>query len=147
MDRFLEFAGEHPVLVFALMISFFVLIFSELRRKAAGMISVDPNSAVGLINNDAIIVDLRNAEAFSHGHIVNAKNLPFDQFEAKRDTMLGNKSKSVLAVCDSGVSSNKVVSQLSKSGYESVFSLKGGMNAWTQAGLPVVASKKTKSKK
>ena len=147
MDRFLEFAGEHPVLVFALTISFFVLIFSELRRKAAGMISVDPNSAVGLINNDAIIVDLRNAETFSHGHIVNAKNLPFDQFEAKRDAMLGNKSKPVLAVCDSGISSNKVVSLLNKSGYESAFSLKGGMNAWTQAGLPVVASKKTKSKK
>jgi len=147
MDTFLEFTGNHPVLVVALMISFFVLLFSELRRKATGLISVDPTSAVGLINNDAIIVDLRNAEAFSRGHIANAKNLPFDQFEAKRDAMLGNKSKPILAVCDSGVSSNKAVGMLGKSGFESAFSLKGGMNAWTQAGLPVVTSKKTKSKK
>jgi rhodanese-related sulfurtransferase len=147
MDQFLEFTGNHPVLVVALMISFFVLIFSELRRKAAGLTSVDPTSAVGLINDDAIIVDLRTAEAFSRGHIANAKNLPFDQFEAKRDAMLGNKSRPVLAVCDSGVSSNKAAGALSKSGFESVFSLKGGMNAWTQAGLPVVTGKKTKSKK
>ena len=147
MDTFLEFTGNHPVLVVALMISFFVLIFSELRRKAAGLSSVDPTSAVSLINNDAIIVDLRNAEAFSRGHIANAKNLPFDQFEAKRDAMLGNKSKPILTVCDSGVTSNKAAGALGKSGFESVFNLKGGMNAWTQAGLPVVTSKKTKSKK
>jgi 3-mercaptopyruvate sulfurtransferase SseA len=33
-----------------------------------------------------------------------------------------------------------------KSGFESVYGLKGGMSAWSQAGLPVVTGKKTKSK-
>ncbi len=33
MDRILEFTGNNMLLVLALMISFFVLVFSELRRQ------------------------------------------------------------------------------------------------------------------
>ncbi len=65
MDRFLEFAGNHTLLVSALAVSFFVLVFTELRRKASGMLSVEPQEAVKLINADAAVIDLRNAEAFS----------------------------------------------------------------------------------
>jgi len=147
MTRFLEFTGNHTLLVLALTVSFFVLIFTELRRKAGGLIAVEPTAAVALINNDAMVLDLRNAESFSHGHIANAKNIPFDEFDAQQDNVAKFKSKPIVAVCDSGISSNKVVTSLRKSGFESVYGLKGGMNAWSQTGLPVVASKKTKSKK
>ena len=146
MDKFLEFTGNHTVLVLALVISFFVLIFTELRRRASGLVAVDPTDAVGLINNDATVIDLRNAEAFARGHIVNARNIPFDELEANRDKVDKFKSKPILAVCDSGVNSNKTVTSLRNSGFDSVYGLKGGMAAWTQAGLPVVAAKKTKSK-
>ena len=57
------------------------------------------------------------------------------------------KNKPVIAVCDSGITSTKAVNTLRKSGFESVYGLKGGMAAWGQAGLPVVTGKKTKSKK
>ena len=87
MDRLLEFTSEHALLVAFLLISFFVLVFSELRRKASGMVSVDPSAAVGLINNDGIVIDLRNAEAFARGHIVNARNIPYDQFDAQSDKL------------------------------------------------------------
>ena len=131
----------------ALMVSFFVLIFTELRRKAGGLIAVEPTAAVLLINNDATVIDLRNAESFSRGHIVNAKNIPYDEFDTHQDKVAKFKSNQIVAVCDSGISSNKAVASLRKSGFESVYGLKGGMSAWSQAGLPVVASKKTKSKK
>ena len=147
MDRFLEFAGNHTLLVVALMISFFVLIFSEFRRKAGGLLNIDPSGAVAMINDDAAVVDLRSSEAFARGHIVNAKNVPFDELEARIDKVLGSKQKPVIAVCDSGVSSNKAVMALRQSGYERAVGLKGGMNAWDQAGLPVVGAKKTKAKK
>ena len=146
MDKFLEFTGNHTVLVLALVISFFVLIFTELRRRASGLVAVDPTDAVGLINNDATVIDLRNAESFARGHIVNARNIPFDELEANRDKVDKFKSKPILAVCDSGVSSNKTVTALRNSGFDSVYGLKGGMAAWSQAGLPVVTGKKTKSK-
>ena len=144
LDRLLAFAGNHMLLVLALMISFFVLIFTELRRKASGMVAVAPGEAVALINEDATIVDLRSADAFSRGHIVNAKSMPFDEFDAKKDKL--NKNRPVVAVGDSGVSSTKAVAMLRQSGFESAYSLKGGMTAWSQAGLPVVTGKKTNSK-
>ncbi len=147
MDRFLEFTGNNRLLVLALLISFFVLIFTELRRRAAGLISVDPADAVKLINNNAIVIDLRSSEAFSRGHIVNARNIPFDQFDAQRDKIGKFKSKPLIAVCDAGMTSTKAVDSLRKSGFESAYGLKGGMSAWSQAGLPVVTGKKTKSKK
>jgi len=146
MDKFLEFAGNHTLLVFALMISFFVLVFAELRRKASGLVSVDPTDAVRLINNDAMVIDLRNAESYARGHIVNAKNIPFDEFDARKDKVAKLKNKPIVTVCDSGISSNKAVASLRKSGFDSVYGLKGGMTAWTTAGLPVVTGKKTKSK-
>jgi len=102
MEKFLDFSGNHTLLVLALLISFFVLLFTEFRRKAGGLVSVEPTDAVGLINNDAMVFDLRNAESFGRGHIVNAKNIPFDEFDAKHDKIKKFKNKSIVTVCDSG---------------------------------------------
>lgn len=135
------------MLVLALMISFFVLVFSELRRKAGGLVAVDPTMAVSLINSDAMVVDLRGADSFSLGHIVNARNIPMDELDASNARLAGFKNKAIVAVCQSGTTSSKAVDKLRKSGFETVYGLKGGMSAWSQAGLPVVTGKKTKSKK
>ena len=146
MDRLVEFSGNHALLVLALLVSFFLLLATELRRKASGLTNIEPLAAVSLINSEAVVIDLRNAEAYSRGHIVNARNIPFDEFDVNRDRVGKLKGKSVIAVCDTGISSTKAVGLLRKSGFENVFGLKGGMSAWSAAGLPVVTGKKTKSK-
>lgn len=147
MDKFLEFAGNHTLLVFALVTTFFLVIFTELRRKASGMLAVPPTDAVRLINNDAVVIDLRSKEAYSTGHIVNAKSVPMDELAGHMSKIDKLKKKPVIAVCDSGITSTKAVNTLRNAGFESVYGLKGGMTAWGQAGLPVVTGKKTKSKK
>jgi rhodanese-related sulfurtransferase len=146
MDRFLEFAGNHTLLVVALLASFFIAIFYELRRKANGLVNIEATDVVKLVNNDALVLDLRSAETYGRGHIVNARNLGADDVAAKVPGLAPDKTKPVIAVCDNGVSSNRTVMALRKMGYETVFGLKGGMNGWVQAGLPVVTGKKTKSK-
>jgi rhodanese-related sulfurtransferase len=146
MDKFLEFAGNNTLLVSALMVSFFVVIFTELRRKATGMVNIDAVEAVKLINNDAVVVDLRSSDAHARGHIVNARSVPSDELESKLSTLDQYKSKPVIAVCESGVSSTRAVNTMRQHGFESVYGLKGGMTGWSQAGLPVVTGKKTKSK-
>lgn len=135
------------MLVVLLTISFFVLIFSELRRKASGMVAIEPSEAVAMINNNGVVVDLRSAEAFARGHIVNAKNVPYDELDAQQGKLEQYKSKPVIAVCDAGMTSTKAVASLRTSGFESAYTLKGGMTAWSTAGMPVVTGKKTKSKK
>lgn len=147
MEQLLEFTGENTVLVVLLMISFFVLIFSELRRKASGMVAVDPTAAVALINNDGLVIDLRSQEAYSQGHIVNAKNIPYDELEANKTKIEKFKNKPIVAVCDAGMTSTRAVASLRNDGFVSAYGLKGGMGSWTQAGMPVVTGKKTTGKK
>ncbi len=146
MEQYLEFTSNHPILVSALLFSFFLLVFSELRRKSRGLTNVEPQAAVALINADAAVIDLRSAEAFSRGHIVNATNIPLDELAGSGDKLKKLGSKPILTVCDAGISSNRAVDTLKKSGFDSVYSLKGGITAWTQANLPLVTGKKTKSK-
>ena len=146
MDTYLEFIGNHMLLITGLLASFFLLVFTELQRKARGVSSVDPQEAVKLINADAAVVDFRTAEAFSRGHIVNAKNIPHDELDEKLQKLERFKGKPILAVCDAGLSSAKVVTKLRAQGMDNVYGLKGGLNAWSEASLPLVSSKKTKSK-
>lgn len=147
MDKLLEFTSNNTLLVLALMISFFVVIFTELRRKASGLVNIEAGDVVKLINNDAVVFDLRSSEAFSRGHIVSAKNIPADELDGKLSQLQKFRSKPVVAVCEAGVTSTKAVDKLRASGFENVYGLKGGMAAWGQAGLPVVTGKKTKVKK
>lgn len=146
METYLEFAGNHVLLVSALMFSFFLLVFMELRRKAAGVTSLEPHEVVKLVNADAVVVDLRNADAFARGHIVNAKNIPLDELQAGSDKLERLKTGPIIAVCDSGTTSTRAVATLRKAGVESVYDLRGGISAWTQANMPLVSAKKTKSK-
>lgn len=146
MDRYLEFAANHTLLVSALIFSFFLLVFTELRRKAQGVSHIEPAEAVRLINSDATVIDLRSAEAFARGHIVSARNIPFEELDASREKLARFKSKPILAVCDAGMNSTRAVDSLRKSGLDRVYGLKGGLNAWTQANLPLVTAKKTGKK-
>jgi rhodanese-related sulfurtransferase len=146
MEQYLEFVGNHTLLVGGLVFTFFLLVFTELRRKALGVSSVEPQDAVRLINNDAVVLDLRSAEAFARGHIVNAKNIPFDELSARGDALDKYKSKPIVAVCDAGSTSGKAVQLLQKAGIKEAYGLRGGIAAWSQANLPLVTSKKTKKK-
>jgi rhodanese-related sulfurtransferase len=146
MDRYLEFAANHTLLMAALVFSFFLLVITELRRKASGIVNVEPQDAVKLINNDAVVIDLRSPEAFARGHIVHAKNIPMDELDAKNEKIAGYRGKPVVTVCESGANATRAVDRLRKSGFESVYGLKGGIAGWTQANLPLVTSKKTRKK-
>lgn len=146
MNSYLEFASNNLLLVSALLLSSLVVIFTELARKARGVISIEPQDAIKLINADAVVVDLRSAETFARGHIAGARNIPHDELDEGMSKLDRFKSKPLVAVCDAGVNSTKLVNTLRKSGADNVYGLRGGMAAWSQANLPLVSAKKTKSK-
>jgi rhodanese-related sulfurtransferase len=143
MERYLEFAANHPMLIGGLFFALFLLLFTELRRKTMGVASVEPADAVQLINRDAGVKHLRIAEAFARGHIVNARTIPNDELPAKNDEIEKFKSKPLVAVCDAGMTSGRAVTQLRKAGFEKVYGLRGGINAWQQASLPLVTAQRT----
>jgi rhodanese-related sulfurtransferase len=137
MQQLAEFAGNHVLLMLGLFGSFALVATYELRQRAHGVLQVSPGDAVRLINRSAVIVDVRGPDAFSAGHIVNARNLTLAEIEKDPDALKKSKSKIVLTVCDSGAQSGKAASLLRKAGYENAFSLRGGIAAWRAENLPL----------
>ena len=143
MDKVVEFTGNHVLLVLALIASFFLVLFVEFRRKASGVLSIGPADAVALMNKDALVLDLRSVEAFNRGHIVNSRNIPNDELDAKLGKLGNLEGRTVVAVCDAGTDAAKAAQKLRQAGVQQAYALKGGMNGWSQDGMPVVTGKKT----
>lgn len=122
---------------------FFAVIFYEMRLKQQGVSSVTTAQAIKLINQGATVVDIREQTRFDDGHIVDSINVPAPNLAADA-TVKVKKNRPVVVVCDTGSLSTKCASVLREAGYDSVFSLHGGLSAWTQENLPSV-SKNDKS--
>lgn len=82
--------------------------------------------AVKLGDDNVVVIDVREPEAFEKGHIIGAINHPLGQL----DTFDGDRSKEYLVICQAGVRSLQAAQLLSERGYH-VRSVSEGMNAWT----------------
>lgn len=138
MGQLAEFATNHPLLALGLLAAVFALLAYEIRLKSQSLTSVGIPDAVRLINKGAVIVDVRPAEEFAAGHVVNARNVPLTDIDADGDVLKKQRKKTLLTVCETGVTSSRAAGMLRKAGYENVFSLKGGVRGWQQENLPLV---------
>ena len=137
MDRLAEFAQNNFFIVVALLASWSAVMFYEIRLKAQGLAQVSSADALRIINNGAMIIDVRPAEAFATGHIVNARNIAAEALQSDRPP-LKKKNRVMLTICDNGIASGKAANALRRAGFESVFSLKGGLRQWRAENLPLV---------
>lgn len=95
--------------------------------------------AVQQINREqGVFVDIRPAEQFKAGHIPQARNITLDTLDAHVGTL--PKDKPIVFVDAHGRDSGRAVTQLRKHGFERVSCLDGGLNAWTEGGLPLKKS-------
>ena len=134
-----EYIGNNLLISAGLIISLLLLIFNELKIKKQHIATVDPFKAVQLINIGANVLDLRSADIFKKGHIVNSKNMTEEQISSKKKS-LGNKT--TIIVCETGESSSKLVNDIRSSGVESVYGIRGGINSWSEANMPLVSKNK-----
>lgn len=138
MGELIDFANTHPVLA-SVVVGFLVAVLVyEVRLKGQGIVRVSSGMAVQLINRGAVVIDVRPAEAYAAGHIANAKNIPFSEIASKPEIVKKKKDKVLLTVCDNGQLAQRAADSLRKSGYESAFSLQGGLMAWRGENLPIV---------
>ena len=147
IEQLAEFSANHVFLVSALAGGILLLLFSEVQRKARGMVDLPPQDVVRLMNADAEVIDVRNAESFKKGHLVNARNVPLEQIVQDSEKISSTTDKALVAVCDNGYAAAKAATAMRKAGYEKAFSLKGGLAAWQQENLPLVTEKKKQKKK
>lgn len=141
MQEFLEFVGNNLLWVslwFALLI---LLVWNVFGSILQGIIQIEPMEATRLINHEhAVLIDMRSAEDFANGHILNAVNMSETELIEKKAEMDKMRKKPVIVYCQSGMNSPRMVKLLKTNGFPAVFGLKGGLAAWQKAGMPVSRS-------
>jgi rhodanese-related sulfurtransferase len=132
----LDFVTNNWHLIALAFVSGGMLLWPMVRQASAGATTLSTLQATHLINReDALVIDVRDAAEFGKGRILGAKSMPLADLERRAAELAKYKAKPVILSGDG----NKVlnaVEQLRKLGFEKVFALSGGYDAWQQAGLP-----------
>ncbi|HVT36822.1 MAG TPA: rhodanese-like domain-containing protein [Nevskiaceae bacterium] len=139
MQQLLDFFHHHLPLFLALAVVLTLLVANEVHGNLTGGPRLGPYEAVRLINDrDPLILDLRPAGDFKRGHLLGAQNFPMLKLAERADEISRDKSRPVI-VYDALGSAHGAVDALRKAGYSAVYPLRGGINAWLGANLPVTA--------
>jgi hydroxyacylglutathione hydrolase len=83
------------------------------------------------------VLDVRRAPEWHAGHIGVAIHHPLDGFRANLPNL--NGTETVFVICKGGYRSAIACSLLQRAGFKDVINVVGGFDAWSKAGLPVVA--------
>ena len=137
MQRLLEFTGNHPYLIAAAVLAAIVVVAYELRARVQAFAALSASQAVRLMNQGALVIDLRSKESFDAGHIVDARNVPVATLEAQAESLKKWREKNVITYCDTGSNGAGAARTLVKLGFTKVFNLQGGLNAWVKENMPL----------
>jgi rhodanese-related sulfurtransferase len=138
MDRLLEYITRHPFLVGGTAVLALAVLAYEASRLRSGGQSVGPMDAVRLMNQGALLLDVRSQAEFDAGHILDARHLPQDQLASSIATLKKYQEKVVIACCESGMRSGAAARLLQAQGFTRVVNLKGGLQGWRAENLPLV---------
>jgi rhodanese-related sulfurtransferase len=137
MEQFGQFIINHWQLWLTLAVIIILIFFNETFSQKQQAIELTPEAAINKMNHEnAVVIDIRDPEQFAKGHIIDAmlaNNLSFEQ--KKMDKY---KKKIIILTCTRGVHSASLAAKLAAQGFESVYVLRGGMEAWQKASLPLV---------
>ena len=84
-----------------------------------------------------IVLDVRERDAYESGHIPGARLLPRGQLELRVNDDLPDPTQRILACCEFGRISTLATATLRELGYQRAAALDGGMKAWREAGYPL----------
>jgi rhodanese-related sulfurtransferase len=145
MQRLLEYLGHHPYLAGATLLAAIAVVAFELRARVQAFAALSATQAVRLMNQGALVIDLRSKELYDAGHIVDARNVPVGEIESQADSLKKWRDRNVITYCDSGTDGAGAARTLMKLGFTKVFNLHGGLNAWVKDNLPLTKTARSKS--
>src|SRR5436305_11180340 len=109
-----------------------------LRTIKSRIDEVDPSVAREQGSNGAVVVDVREADEWSAGHIPGAKHVPKSYLESRIEGAAPDRSQHVILYCQSGNRSAWAARTLIEDlGYENVESMTGGITLWKDRGYGV----------
>ena len=98
-----------------------VLAVAYMAMKRSSQIS--SKEAAEYLRNGAMVVDVRSANEFESGHIMQARNIPLDRIEMMALSVIRDRDKVLLLHCSSGVRSNMAKKKLVDMGFKNAFNL------------------------
>jgi len=108
-----------------------------MRARAESRFAVSPQELIRLMNQGALVLDLRPQEKFAEGHLAGARQMSGEALLSAGDTLKKHKEKVVVVYDDTGSVGAPAVRQLAAQGFTRAFTLKGGIAAWRADNLPL----------
>ena len=138
LHRLPEFMSNHPIYSVAFVGILIAVIANEATRLGRGYKELTPAQLTNLINREsALLVDVSPQADYEKGHIPTARHVAMSQFDPEHKDLAKVKELPVAVVCRNGQTSAQAASRLVKAGFKKVYTLDGGVAAWTQADLPL----------
>jgi rhodanese-related sulfurtransferase len=109
-------------------------IFSKIFGKSFH--SVSAARARGMLENGAVLVDVRTSQEWNAGHVPVARHMPLDSLDRRAGSL--SQGTTVVTICKSGMRSAQAARMLAAAGH-TVASVKGGLFAWQRSGGTIVA--------
>ena len=115
-----------------------MLFWPEIQRLSGGGAQIGTLEATRLMNQGStLILDIRETADYASGHLPRARHIPLAQLSKRVDEIGKFKDKPVIVTCRTGAKAGAATRVLRQAGFNNVFELRGGINAWQQASLPV----------
>jgi cysteine desulfurase/selenocysteine lyase len=110
-------------------------------RKGIREIDAASLRAAAATERGCRVIDVRDPGEFAESHIDGAVNLPRGGLE-KGISAAADGATNIVVYCQTGKRSALAAETLARMGYANVRSLSGGIDAWSKAGLPIVAGRR-----
>ncbi|CAK9885036.1 MAG: Inner membrane protein YgaP [Candidatus Erwinia impunctatus] len=105
--------------------------------------SVSPQEAKKLIEQGAVLIDIRDSDEYLREHIPNARSLPLTDIKAGKKLEGTDNSLPVIFHCLSGGRTAQNANALMKAASPApALLIAGGINAWKSVNLPTIEDKK-----
>lgn len=137
-DNLVGFIADNIFLISLALALIVFIVINESTRALRKFTELTPEEAVQLLNRDnTVMLDVRETNETVAGSIAEAQSYPASSFQNKLADLEAHKDHPVIAFCANGLKATKICRLLTKSGFNKVYHLRGGLAAWTEANLPV----------
>ena len=116
-------------------------LLAEATAAVPFMSLAELKSRVESREDDLIVLDVRERDAYEAGHIPGARLLPRGQLELRVNQDLPDPTRRILACCELGYISTLAAATLRSMGFVRAVALDGGMKAWREGGYPLNSGK------
>jgi rhodanese-related sulfurtransferase len=134
----LSFIEHNWMLILIVLVSGGMLLWPLIQRPFSRVHEIGAAQATQLINRkNALMLDVRETSEYDGGRVPNAVHVPVSQIAGRAAELKKFMRRPVVAYCDRGNRSRAAATALSKLGFSEVYTLRGGLRAWKEVGLPL----------